>query len=391
MTAWLLQHFIKDYENANDTKVRSATGRLAGWVGIGCNLLLVAGKMAVGFVSGSVAVIADGLNNLADAVSSVVTLAGFKLASKQADKEHPFGHARFEYIAGLTVAVLVLVMGFELGRSSFGKIIEPTPVSFGMVSLAILSGSILLKLWMTAFYYTMGRHINSTALRAVGTDSRNDAIATTAVLASALLVHFSGVNLDGWMGLGVALFILYSGITLVKETLSPLLGEAPDPEFVNYVAKKIAGYEGVLGTHDLIVHDYGPGRQFASTHVEMSAGVDPMISHDIIDTIERDFLENDNIHMTIHYDPIMNGQEVNDVRSWMVQRVEMIDARLSIHDLRLVDYPTHTNYLFDVLVPPGFDMPEEELLQRLEEAAQRGSKPIHVVVTIDHSYAAMPK
>lgn len=198
MTAWLLHYFVTDYENVKDTKVRSAYGRLAGWVGIVCNLLLVAGKLAVGFISGSVAVIADGLNNLSDAASSIITLVGFRLASKKADKEHPFGHARFEYLAGLTVAVLVLVMGFELAKSSFDKIINPTPISFGLVSFVILSGSILLEIWMTTFNYTIGRHINSAALRAVGTDSRNDAIATTAVLAAAITVHFTGLNLDGW-------------------------------------------------------------------------------------------------------------------------------------------------------------------------------------------------
>jgi divalent metal cation (Fe/Co/Zn/Cd) transporter len=244
---------------------------------------------------------------------------------------------------------------------------------------------------MTAFNRDVGQLISSASLKAASVDSRNDAIATTTVLAAAVAAYFTGLNLDGWMGLGVAAFIVYSGIGLVKDTLNPLLGEAPETEFIKYVADKIAGYEGVLGMHDLIVHDYGPGRRFASAHVEMSSDVDALISHDIIDNIERDFLINDNIHLIIHYDPIITGEQADNTRVWVEQQVKMVDSRLSIHDLRLVDGPSHTNYVFDVLVPPESEMPEDQLRLRIEEAVQKSDKPIHAIVTIDHSYAPTPK
>jgi cation diffusion facilitator family transporter len=388
MTEWLLRHFVKDHENIQDDAVRSACGRLAGLVGIVCNLLLVAGKLTVGSVSGSVSIIADGLNNLSDAASSVIALVGFKVAARTADKEHPFGHGRFEYIAGLAVAVMILVIGIELGQSSLAKIISPTPVAFGFWGFAVLTASVLLKVWMAVFNRSMGQRISSATLQAVSADSRNDAIATTAVLLAAMVSHFTGVNLDGWMGLGVAVFIVYSGVGFVRDTMNPLLGEAPPPELVKYIADKIAGYEGVLGTHDLIVHDYGPGRRFASAHVEMPSELDALIAHDIIDNIERDLWENDSIHLIIHYDPIVTGEEADSIRAWVDRQVKTIDDRLTIHDLRLVDGPSHTNYIFDVVTPPEFEIPEKELLKRIEEAVQRGEKPIHTVVTIDRSYAA---
>lgn len=388
MTEWLLRHFVKDHENIQDDAVRSACGRLAGLVGIVCNLLLVAGKLTVGSVSGSVSIIADGLNNLSDAASSVIALVGFKVAARTADKEHPFGHGRFEYIAGLAVAVMILVIGIELGQSSLAKIISPTPVAFGFWGFAVLTASVLLKVWMAVFNRSMGQRISSATLQAVSADSRNDAIATTAVLLAAMVSHFTGVNLDGWMGLGVAVFIVYSGVGFVRDTMNPLLGEAPPPELVKYIADKIAGYEGVLGTHDLIVHDYGPGRRFASAHVEMPSELDALIAHDIIDNIERDLWENDSIHLIIHYDPIVTGEEADSIRAWVDRQVKTIDDRLTIHDLRLVDGPSHTNYIFDVVTPPEFEIPEKELLKRIEEAVQQGEKPIHTVVTIDRSYAA---
>ncbi len=391
MTEWLLSHFVKDYKNTQDAKVRTAAGGLAGRVGIFCNLLLVVGKLFAGFLTGSVAIMADGLNNLSDAASSIITLIGFKFASKEADKEHPFGHARIEYLAGLTVAVLVLVMGIELGKSSIDKIINPTPVSFGWVSLLILFASILVKAWMAAFNRNVGQRINSSSLRAASVDSRNDVITTAAVLLGALITHFSGVNLDGWIGLGVAVFIFYSGINLIKETLNPLLGEAPDPEFVQYAVEKIEGNEGILGTHDLIVHDYGPGHRFVSAHVEMSSELDPVVAHDIIDRIERDFLDEDNVHLIIHYDPILTGEQMDDARNWMEQQVKTIDDRLSIHDLRVESSPNYTNYVFDVLVPPECDMTEKKLRQHLDELAKTMDHPTGMIATIDHSVAATPR
>lgn len=390
MTELLLRCFIKNHDRIGDAAVRTAYGSLAGWVGIVCNLLLVAGKLAVGFFSGSVAIIADGLNNLSDAASSIVALVGFKVAARKADREHPFGHGRYEYMSGLVVAVMVLLIGIELGKSSFKKIILPTPVAFGFWGYIVLLASVLLKTWMAAFNRNVGERINSLTLQATSVDSRNDALTTSAVLLAMVISHFFHVNLDGWMGLGVAGFIIYGGIGLIKETLNPLLGEAPPPEFVEYISKKIAAYEGILGTHDLIVHDYGPERRFASAHVEMSSGLDAMISHDIIDKIQRDFLENDNIHLIIHYDPIVTDKQTGCIRAWVEQQVKAIDERLNVHDLRLVQGRHHMNYIFDVVVPPEFEIAEAELRKRIQEAIQQGDASIHVIVNIDSAFVDTP-
>ncbi|MGD9559249.1 MAG: cation diffusion facilitator family transporter [Oscillospiraceae bacterium] len=392
MTEWLIRHFVKDADNVQDPTVHARYGRVAGVVGIVCNLMLAAGKLAAGILSGSIAIMADAVNNLSDASSSVITLVGFRLAAKPADKEHPFGHARFEYIAGLAVAMMVLVIGVELLRTSVGKILAPTDVDYGLASLAVLAVSVVVKLWMAGFNRKVGRRIGSVALQATFVDSRNDAIATAAVLAASVIARLSGLRLDGWMGAGVAVFIIVSGIGLVKDTLDPLLGEAPDPKLARTIAEKITSYPGVLGTHDLIVHDYGPGRRFASAHVEMSSKDDVLKSHDVIDNIERDFLEQDNLHLIIHYDPIVTGDEaVATARGWAEKQVQGIDGRLSIHDFRMVDGPTHTNYVFDVVVPPDFTLSNETLKEKIEAALQHGSKPIHVVLTVDDTYAAIPK
>lgn len=387
MIKWLLHLFVKDHQNTKDPAVRTAIGSFAGWVGIFCNLFLVAGKMAVGLASGSISVIADALNNLLDAVSSVIALIGFKIAAKKADKEHPFGHGRYEYISGLAVAVLVLVVGIELGKSSLAKILAPTPVDFSLVSLIVLAASILLKLWLSAFNRSVGLSISSTTLKATGVDSRNDAVATSAVLLTAVLARFTGMNLDGWASLGVAAFILYSGIGLVKEALNPLLGEAPAPELIRYISEKIRAYECVLGTHDLIVHDYGPGRLIASAHVEISGEIDALTAHQLIDTIERDFLENDNIHLIIHHDPVATGDQNDYQRLWVEGQVKTIDTRLSIHDLRIEDYPGHTDYSFDVFAPPEIKTPDSELRMLILEALQTKDKPAQVTITIDRSSA----
>lgn len=391
MTELLVQFFLKDNRDPKDPAVYARYGKLAGWVGIVCNLLLAGVKLLSGILSGSIAVTADAVNNLSDAASSVITLAGFKLASKPADKEHPFGHARFEYIAGLAVAVMILVIGVELAKSSVQKIMEPTPVEFGWLSLLILLLAIIIKVWMAFFNRSIGRRIGSSTLEATSIDSRNDAITTTALLVAALIARFTGLKLDGWMGLAVAVFILVSGIGIVKDTLNPLIGEAPDPELVRQVAEKIKAYPGVLGTHDLIVHDYGPGRRFASAHVEMDSRSDVLKSHDIIDNIERDFLQNDNIHLIIHYDPIVVGNgEVDSTRNWVLQQVKKLDERFSIHDFRMLEGPSHINYIFDVVVPQEYEMSDEELEKNIQAAVQHGKKPVYVVLTIDRSYAPIP-
>ena len=349
MTKQLIRIFIKDYENIKDEKVRTSYGKLAGWVGIFCNIILFVTKFFIGIISGSVSISADAINNLSDASSNIISLLGFKMGSKPADEDHPYGHARYEYLAGLFVALLIMVIGVELMKGSINKIRNPEPVEFSWILVGILLFSILVKTWMLFFNKHIGKTISSKTLIATAADSRNDVITTLAVLIASIVSHFTGLDLDGFMGIAVALFILYSGFGLVKDTLDPLLGRAPDPELVSYIQHKIMGYEGVLGTHDLMVHDYGPGRLFASVHVEMAAEEDVLKSHDIIDNIEKDFFENDNLHMVIHFDPIVTGDEVvGDIRKYLMEKVKQIDSRLSIHDLRMVPGVSHTNVIHAV-------------------------------------------
>ena len=391
MTEALIRLFIKNPEKTHDPAVRAAYGNLASWVGILCNLALCAGKFMVGTLSGSISVAADAVNNLSDASSSVVSLLGFRLGSRPADEEHPYGHARFEYLSGLAVAVMVLVIGLELGKTSLGKILAPTPVTFSWVTVGVLAASILVKLWMALFNRKVGGRIHSGALIATAADSRNDVLTTGAVLTAALISHFARVELDGWMGLAVALFILYSGVGLVKSTIDPLLGLAPDPELVKYIHERVMSYPNVLGTHDLMVHDYGPGRQFASVHVEMAAENDVMQSHDIIDNIERDFLENDGLHVVIHFDPIVTSDErVGDMRRWLSEAVKEIDGALTIHDLRMVPGPTHTNLIFDCVVPAGFAMSELDVKQAIKHLVRQKDPRYFCVITVECGYAALP-
>ena len=371
--------------------MRTAYGNLAGAVGIVCNALLCAAKLLMGTLFGSISVTADAVNNLSDASSSIITLVGFKLSAKPADKEHPYGHARIEYLAGLAVSVLIIVIGFELARTSLDKILHPTPVAFSWLTVAVRAGSIGVKLWMAMFNRTIGRRIGSATLEATATDSRNDVISTAAVLAALVLGQATHLVLDGWMGLAVALFILYSGIGLIKETVDPLLGEAPSEELAQHIARKVLSYDGVLGTHDLMVHDYGPGRCFASVHVEMAAEKDVLESHDIIDNIERDFHDNDNIHLVIHYDPIQTGDRaVGTLRAWVEGQLKTISPQLSMHDFRTVRGPTHTNLIFDVVVPAGFALDDAALRARIQQLAQQKNTQemkYYTVVTVDHSYA----
>ncbi|GKI14333.1 cation diffusion facilitator transporter [Oscillospiraceae bacterium] len=391
MTEALIRLFIKNPEKTHDPAVRAAYGNLASWVGILCNLALCAGKFMVGTLSGSISVAADAVNNLSDASSSVVSLLGFRLGSRPADEEHPYGHARFEYLSGLAVAVMVLVIGLELGKTSLGKILAPTPVTFSWVTVGVLAASILVKLWMALFNRKVGGRIHSGALIATAADSRNDVLTTGAVLTAALISHFARVELDGWMGLAVALFILYSGVGLVKSTIDPLLGLAPDPELVKYIHERVMSYPNVLGTHDLMVHDYGPGRQFASVHVEMAAEGDVMASHDVIDNIERDFLENDGLHVVIHFDPIVTSDErVGDMRRWLSEAVKEIDGALTIHDLRMVPGPTHTNLIFDCVVPAGFAMSELDVKQAIKHLVRQKDPRYFCVITVECGYAALP-
>ncbi len=391
MTNFLINRFIQKNNNPASPESRAAYGKLAGTVGIFCNMILFTAKITAGLFSGSVSITADAVNNLSDASSSIISLFGFKLACRPADEEHPYGHGRYEYLAGLMVAFIIMVIGAELLRNSVMKIIHPTVVEFSWLSVGVLSFSILLKLWMMIFNNKVGRIINSKTLFAAAADSRNDVITTAAVLIAALLSRFTNLELDGIMGVLVALFILYSGFGLVRDTLDPMLGKAPDEELVNAIREKILSYSGVLGTHDLMVHDYGPGRQFASVHVEMAAEDDPLVSHEIIDSIERDFLKNDGLHMIVHYDPISTkDSQVTELREWISEQIKFLDARLSIHDLRIVKGKNRMNVIFDCVVPNDMQIGEKEIKCFVNNIISEKYPEYTAVITIDRSYAALP-
>lgn len=383
MTKLLLRLFVKNYTDVD--ACRTAVGKLSGVVGIICNLLLFAFKLAVGTISGAVSITADAMNNLSDASSAVVTLVGFKLAEKPADADHPYGHARYEYLSGLAVAALIVVIGFELARSSVEKIIHPTDVLFSTPVCVVLGASILLKLWLGMFNRHLGKHVHSTTLLATAADSRNDAISTTAVLAAGLVGMIFGWKIDGWVGLAVALFILYSGATLAKETISPLLGENASPELRQQIATLVSQVPQVLGYHDLMVHDYGPGQRFASMHVEMDQKADPLFCHELIDNLERACLEQMNVHLIIHYDPVVTGDaEMDRIRSVVQQLLWQQDQRIGIHDFRMVRGQGHSNLIFDMELPPERMQDQRDIQRKLDEdLAKAEPGKYYTVVTFD--------
>ena len=384
MTKLLLRLFVKNYRNTDDPKVRGAYGRLAGLVGLVCNLLLFAGKLVAGTLAGSVSVTADAVNNLSDASSSLVTLFGFKLAERPADEEHPYGHARMEYLSGLLVAVLILVIGVELAKSSVEKILHPEAVEFSVLTLCVLSASILVKLWMCLFCKKLGKAIDSTALEATAADSRNDVITTSAVLLGLLAGHFFRWRIDGWVGVLVAVFILLSGWSIAKETISPLLGKQADRELVRRISDLVLGHPKILGIHDLMVHDYGPGQCFATVHVEMDMHENPLVCHDILDDIERDALRELHVHLVIHYDPVVTDDvELNHMRALVEKKLKQLDPRLSMHDFRMVRGPQHTNLIFDLAVPFDLSGKTAELKRRIDECVQFEDHKYYTVITFD--------
>ena len=385
MTPLLLRLFIKDHRNLSDVRVRSAIGSLSGIVGIVCNLLLFAGKLAIGTLASSVSITADAMNNLSDATSSIVTLVGFRLARQPADEGHPYGHARFEYLSGLAVAAMVIVIGFELAKSSVGKIFSPAPVEFSIAAALVLIGSIAIKLWLALFNRTLGNMIHSTALLATSADSRNDVLTTAAVLAAALFEKVTGLSIDGFMGLGVALFILWSGANLAKETISPLLGEAASPELQALIVNLVSAHPKVLGYHDLMVHDYGPGQRFASLHVEMDSSEDALVCHEIIDNLERKCLRKHGIHLVIHFDPIITDDpELLRLKALVTDLLQAYDSRLQLHDFRMVPGEAHTNLIFDVVLPYDLNGQEKAICRQLEEALfAREDHTYHTVITFD--------
>ena len=391
MIEFLIRRFVPDWQQVQRTDVRERYGTLAAAVGILSNIFLCIIKGLIGLFSGSIAVTADAVNNLSDAGSSVITLLAFKIAGKPADEEHPYGHARMEYISGMAVSFIIILLGLELMGSSFEKILHPEEVGVSALTYLVLIVSIAVKLWQGMFNRNLGKRISSEALQATAADSLNDVFSTGAVLLSTLVYQFTAIPIDGWVGMLVAIFITVSGVKLIMETGSPLLGQAPDPQMVRELEEKITAYDGVIGIHDLQVHNYGPGRVFATVHAEVPANRDILVSHDIIDNIEREVGHEMNLNLVIHMDPVVTDDErLNQLHAQVQQIVAGLDSNLSMHDFRAVFGPTHTNLVFDVVVPPGFSLSDSELSRRIEQQVQTlGS--YFCVITVDHNYAYFPQ
>lgn len=384
MTDLILRIFVRDHKNTEDPAVRDKCGRVAGAVGIVTNFLLFLMKIVVGTVFHSVSVTADAVNNLTDSGSSVVTLIGFKMASKPADEKHPFGHARIEYLSGVIVSFIVIFLGLQLGMSSIEKILTPEENALTPVALVVLVISILAKLWQCLFYRKVGRMIKSESVEATSKDSRNDVIATSVVLLGAVITMLTGVNLDGYMGAAVALFIVFSGVQLTISTADPLLGQAPEGELVQTITEKMLSYPGIIGMHDLAVHNYGVGRCFASAHCEVDAKNDILVSHDLIDNIERDFSRDLGIHMVIHLDPVIVGDARTDALHCKVQSlVTALYPTVTIHDFRVIWGVTHSNIVFDAAVPFSVKDSDAVITQKLEAEIQKLDPDYRTVVTID--------
>ena len=387
MIEFLARVFIRHRDGLSPSALRQAYGQLCGAVGIGLNLLLFAGKLFAGTISGSIAITADAFNNLSDAGSSVVTLLGFRLAGRKPDPEHPFGHGRMEYISGLAVAGLILLMGVELGKSSLKKILSPEEIVSSPLVLAILAVSVAVKLYMFYYNRSIGKKIKSAAMSATATDSLSDAVSTTAVLIATLVGQLTGLNIDGWVGLLVALFILFSAYKAAKETLSPLLGQTPDPEFVERIEQIVLSYPEVLNIHDLIVHDYGPGRVMISLHAEVSADGDLLQLHDVIDNAEHRLKKELGCMAVIHMDPIItNDAHTDALRMAVAEKVKSIDPRLTIHDFRIVPGSTHTNLIFDVVVPYDVKLTADEVRRRIGALVKELDENYFAVVQVDNSY-----
>lgn len=384
MVTLLSRIFIKDASNVQQPSVRQAYGVLCGAVGIFLNLCLFAGKFIAGTVSNSIAITADAFNNLSDAGSSIITLIGFRMAGQKPDPAHPFGHGRIEYISGLMVSMLITLMGLELLKSSFTKIIHPEELAFSPVIIVILSASILVKCYMYLYNRQIGKKINSTAMSATAADSLSDSIATAVVLVSTLTSHFTGLDVDGWCGLAVGLFICYTGYNAAKDTISPLLGQAPDKEFVQQVNDIVMAHQGVLGIHDLIVHNYGPGRVLISLHAEVPADGDILTLHDMIDTIEHELRSTLNCHAVIHMDPIcVNDKDTERLRELVKNYLLEISPDLTMHDFRIVAGPTHTNLIFDVVAPYGFSLSDEALIQLINDKIHADNPQYFTVIDVD--------
>ncbi len=389
MPQFILKLFIKDYKDTENPTVRAKYGVVAGVLGVLSNIILFFLKITVGFISKSVSIMADAMNNLSDSASSVITLVGFKISQKPADDKHPYGHARIEYLSGLFVSLIVIFIGFQFFSESLNAIFHPVENAFDVFTLVALVFSILIKLWQGFFNRSIGKRINSVALIAASFDSIGDVIATSAVLAGIIISMAFDIVLDGYLGLAVAIFIIVSGIRLLKEAIDPILGIAPDCDFVQKIADKIMSYEGVLGYHDLVVHNYGEGRCFASVHVEVPAKQDILLSHDIIDNIEFDFKKNDNLHLVIHLDPVDTDDPLtNELKEKVNGILKNISPQMSMHDFRIVKGTTHTNLLFDISAPMSFSMNDGGIRELVSDEIKKIDQTYNAVITIDRNYTS---
>lgn len=383
----LLSRLLIHPERRDAAGLRKAYGILCGAVGIFLNVLLFSGKLLAGTLAGSVAITADAFNNLSDAASSAITLLGFHLAGQKADAHHPFGHGRIEYLSGLGVAVLILLMGWELLQSSLTKILHPAPVTASPLVIAILCASVGVKLYMAFYNWRLGKRLDSAAMRATATDSLCDSIATSAVLAATLIGHFTGRMIDGWAGLLVAAFILWSGAKAAKETADPLLGTPPTREFVSRIRELVMAHPGIIGIHDLIVHDYGPGRVMISLHAEVPAGQDVLALHDEIDNVEKELREQLGCEAVIHMDPVVTDDGITEeTRRRVADLVRCIDDDISIHDFRMVTGPTHTNVIFDAVVPYDFRLSDQRVAEKIRDAVRALDGSYYAVVQVERSY-----
>lgn len=391
MTNFLIKHFIPNASDVKSPAVRQRYGVVSGVVGILCNALLCTAKIAAGLLTGAVSIVADGINNLSDGGSCVVSLLGFKMAGKPADDKHPFGHGRIEYVAGLIVSFIIVLMGVELAKTSLDKIFHPEEISFSWITPAVLGISILVKLWMCFFNRKMGDKIDSAVLRATAMDSLSDVAATSSVLAGFVIGYWARVNLDGYLGVLVALFILYTGVSTAKGTLDLLLGEAPDPEFVKQIQQEVLSYPEIIGVHDLIVHNYGPGHSVISLHAEVPCDVDILKIHDTIDNAERDLKKKFDCEVVIHMDPIVtDDKETNEIHQKLSSIVRLLDSRVTIHDFRMVKGPTHTNLIFDIVVPHQFRLTDDQVVESLRQAVKALDARYEIVVNVDKAYTAPP-
>ncbi len=388
MSNLLVKLFIKNYDNTGDVVVRTAYGVLASIVGIVCNVMLFVVKIIVGFLLGSISVIADSFNNLSDAASSIIGFVGVKMAEKPADKEHPFGHGRIEYISAFIVAFLVIQVGFSFFKGSVEKIVEPQTITFNSVSVIILAVSVLFKLWLGFFNRSLGKQVDSKVMKATATDSFSDAAITLLTIISILVAAVWEVNVDGFVGIGLSLLVIWNGINIAKDTLAPLIGESASPKLYEQLKSKVESYDGIVGTHDLIVHNYGPGRSMASIHAEVPADVNALVSHEIIDRIEEEVLSEMKVFLVIHMDPVeANNENVKKYKRMIEDIVKSIDEEMEVHDFRIVEGNIQTNLIFDLVVPFSYKVNEDEKIRKaISDIVSSQDEHLKCVIKIERGY-----